>query len=94
MGVTKSALDAECLAREIGAADGDLESALARYDRERRRFGSRLVARARRLGAYIEAQLKPPAERTERDRQPPAEYLMREIGSMAVDITALSAPVE
>jgi 2-polyprenyl-6-methoxyphenol hydroxylase-like FAD-dependent oxidoreductase len=92
MGVTKAALDAETLAREIRAANGDLEAALARYDRERRRFGMRLVARARRLGAYIEAQLKPPEARTARERQPPPEYLMREIGSMAVDIGKLSAP--
>jgi len=92
MGVTKAALDAECLAREIRAANGDLGAALVRYDRERRRFGTRLVARARRLGAYIEAQLKPAASRTRRERMPPPEYLMREIGSMAVDIKALSAP--
>jgi 2-polyprenyl-6-methoxyphenol hydroxylase-like FAD-dependent oxidoreductase len=91
-GVTKAALDAECLAREIKAADGDLDAALARYDRERRLFGSRIVARARRLGAYIEAQLKPPAERTEAERQPPPEYLMREIGTITLDIKALTAP--
>jgi len=91
-GVTKAALDAECLAREIKAADGDLDTALARYDRERRLFGSRIVARARKLGAYIEAQLKPPAERTEADRQPPPEYLMREIGTITLDIQALTAP--
>lgn len=92
MGVTKAALDAECLAHEIRTANGNLDAALTCYDRERRRFGTRLVARARRLGAYIEAQLKPAAARTKRERQPPAEYLMREIGSMAVDIKALSAP--
>lgn len=91
-GVTKAALDAECLARAIAAADGDLDAALARYDRERRAFGSEIVARARRLGAYIEAQLKPPAERTEAELQPPPEFLMREIGPMAVDIKSLSAP--
>jgi 2-polyprenyl-6-methoxyphenol hydroxylase-like FAD-dependent oxidoreductase len=91
-GVTKAALDAECLAREIKAAGGDLDAALARYDRERRLFGSRIVARARRLGAYIEAQLKPPAQRTERERQPPPEYLMREIGTITLDIRALTAP--
>ena len=91
-GVTKAALDAECLAREIKAADGDLDAALARYDRERRLFGSRIVARARRLGAYIEAQLKPPAQRTEAERQPPPEYLMREIGTITLDIRALTAP--
>ena len=93
-GVTKAALDAECLAREIKAADGDLDAALARYDRERRLFGSRIVARARRLGAYIEAQLKPPSERTEAERQPPPEYLMREIGTITLDIKALTAPEE
>jgi len=91
-GVTKAALDAECLAREIRAADGDLDAALARYDRERRLFGSRIVDRARRLGAYIEAQLMPPAQRTEAERQPPPEYLMREIGTINLDIHALTAP--
>ncbi|MGH8635263.1 MAG: FAD binding domain-containing protein [Burkholderiales bacterium] len=91
-GVTKAALDAECLAREIRAANGDLDAALARYERERRLFGSRIVARARRLGAYIEAQLKPPAERTEAERQPPPEYLMREIGTINLDIRALTTP--
>jgi len=91
-GVTKAALDAECLAREIRAADGDLGAALARYDRERRLFGSRIVDRARRLGAYIEAQLKPLAQRTEAERQPPPEYLMREIGTINLDIHALTAP--
>jgi len=94
VGVTKAALDAECLAREIMAADGDLDAALARYDRERRLFGSRIVARARRLGAYIEARLKPPSERTEAERQPPPEYLMREIGTITLDIKALTAPEE
>lgn len=91
-GVTKAALDAECLAREIQAADGDLDTALARYERDRRLFGSRIVARARRLGAYIEAQLKPPSERTETERQPPPEYLMREIGTINLDLKALTAP--
>jgi 2-polyprenyl-6-methoxyphenol hydroxylase-like FAD-dependent oxidoreductase len=91
VGVTKAALDAECLAREIEAAHGDLDAALAGYERSRRLFGSRIVERARRLGAYIEAQLKPPSERTERDRQPPPEYLMREIGAISLDLRALTA---
>ena len=91
VGVTKAAMDAECLAGAIEAAGGDLEAGLAAYDRERRLFGSRIVARARRLGAYIEAQLKPPAKRTEAERQPPPEYLMREIGTVNLDIHALTA---
>jgi len=36
MGVTKAALDAQCLAQAITAAPGDLMAALARYDAERR----------------------------------------------------------
>lgn len=91
MGVTKAALDAQCLASAIREARGDLAAALERYDRERRLFGTRIGARARRLGAYIEAQVKPPAERTEAERQPPPEFLMREIGSASVDIQALTA---
>jgi 2-polyprenyl-6-methoxyphenol hydroxylase-like FAD-dependent oxidoreductase len=90
-GVTKAALDAECLARELTMADGEVEAALERYDCERRLLGSRLVARGRRLGAYIEAQLKPPAERTESERQPPPEFLMREVGTISMDLRELTA---
>ena len=39
MGVTKAALDAQCLAQALVAAPGDMSGALARYDRERRSFG-------------------------------------------------------
>ncbi len=92
VGVTKAAMDAECLAREIQAAQGNLDEALARYDHARRLFGSRIVARARQLGAYIEAQLKAPSQRTEAERQPSPEYLMREIGTVTLDIKALTAP--
>jgi 2-polyprenyl-6-methoxyphenol hydroxylase-like FAD-dependent oxidoreductase len=83
VGVTKAALDAEALARELAAA-ADVQAALEAYDRSRRRFGSWLVARGRGLGAYIEARLKPPSERTESDRQPPPEFLLREIGAIAL----------
>ena len=34
-------------------ADGDLDAALARYDRERQRFGDWIVGRGRDLGASI-----------------------------------------
>jgi 2-polyprenyl-6-methoxyphenol hydroxylase-like FAD-dependent oxidoreductase len=53
-GVTKAALDAQSLA-DILATDRDLDSALARYDRERRRFGHWLVARGRHLAAHVTA---------------------------------------
>jgi 2-polyprenyl-6-methoxyphenol hydroxylase-like FAD-dependent oxidoreductase len=53
-GITKAALDAACLADAL-AAPADVPRALAAYDRQRRAFGSALVARARALGAYLEA---------------------------------------
>jgi 2-polyprenyl-6-methoxyphenol hydroxylase-like FAD-dependent oxidoreductase len=60
MGVTKAALDAQGLADALAASGGDVTAAFARYDRERRRFGSLVVARGRRLGAYLDAQRRPP----------------------------------
>jgi 2-polyprenyl-6-methoxyphenol hydroxylase-like FAD-dependent oxidoreductase len=54
-GVTKAALDAQCLADSLAAAGNDVETALTQYDTERRQFGRSLVARARHLGAYLEA---------------------------------------
>jgi 2-polyprenyl-6-methoxyphenol hydroxylase-like FAD-dependent oxidoreductase len=92
MGVTKAALDAQCLAHALAAAPGDLSGALVRYDRERRLFGTRVVARARRLGAYIEARLKSPELRTleECDQRP--EIVMREIGANLADIGELAMP--
>jgi 2-polyprenyl-6-methoxyphenol hydroxylase-like FAD-dependent oxidoreductase len=57
-GVTKAALDAFCLAEVIAAAGGDLDTALARYDRERCRFGEWIVGRGRDLGASIGVRAK------------------------------------
>ena len=65
-GVTKAALDAQCLVDALVAAGGDIEPALALYDTEQRRFGCRLVARARHLGAYLEAH---PTQNEEERRQ-------------------------
>jgi 2-polyprenyl-6-methoxyphenol hydroxylase-like FAD-dependent oxidoreductase len=92
MGVTKAALDAQCLAQAIAAANGDLPAALARYDRERRLFGTRVVARSRRLGAYIEAQLKPPELRTPEECDQRPEIVLREIGAKLANISELAAP--
>ncbi len=92
MGVTKAALDAQCLAQAIADAPGDLDAALARYDRERRLFGTRVVARSRRLGAYIEAQLKPPAMRTAEECDQRPEVVLREIGAKLANIDELTAP--
>jgi 2-polyprenyl-6-methoxyphenol hydroxylase-like FAD-dependent oxidoreductase len=61
-GVSKAALDAQSLVDALAASPGDLNRALAQYDREERHFGSRLVARARVLGAHLEAHRKPPVQ--------------------------------
>ena len=58
-GVTKSALDAQCLADALRAHGDDISSALASYERERLTLGKRMVARARRLGAFIEFHKSP-----------------------------------
>jgi 2-polyprenyl-6-methoxyphenol hydroxylase-like FAD-dependent oxidoreductase len=92
MGVTKAALDAQCLAQAIAATPGDLAAALGRYDRERRLFGARVVARSRRLGAYIEAQLKPPELRTPEECDQRPEVVLREIGAKLANISELAAP--
>jgi len=54
-GITKAALDAQCLADALGRS-GDLPAALAHYETERSESGRRLIARARHLGAHLEAR--------------------------------------
>jgi 2-polyprenyl-6-methoxyphenol hydroxylase-like FAD-dependent oxidoreductase len=79
-GVTKAALDAQCLADALVAAGNDVEPALAHYDTERRQFGRRLVARARYLGAYLEAhQTWKEEKRRHLTRDP--ESFMRDYGA-------------
>ncbi|HKT18853.1 MAG TPA: FAD-dependent monooxygenase [Stellaceae bacterium] len=77
-GVTKAALDAQCLADAL-AAGGDIAAALARYEGERRAFGQALVARGRYLGAYLEAHSKAPDRFAARAREPAA--VLAEYGS-------------
>ncbi|HWE73872.1 MAG TPA: hypothetical protein VG328_11980 [Stellaceae bacterium] len=74
-GITKAALDAQGLAQALDS-ESDLAPALARYDRERREFGSALVARARHLGAYLEAEAM---QRGSIERRP--ETVLREYGT-------------
>ena len=58
-GVTKAALDAQCLANTLQDAHDGLDVALARYDREARHLGSELVSYARQIGAHLEGHRKP-----------------------------------
>jgi len=83
-GVTKAALDAQCLADALLSAGNDIKAALMRYDRERRQFGKGLVARGRYLGRYLEAQLKPREARTGAELHRHPETVMREFGSVGV----------
>jgi 2-polyprenyl-6-methoxyphenol hydroxylase-like FAD-dependent oxidoreductase len=94
VGVTKAALDAECLADSVATAGSGLDEALAHYNRQRSQFGMAVVARARRLGAHLEAQLKPPAERGEAGGKQRPEIVLREMGSRFTDVRDLagSAP--
>jgi 2-polyprenyl-6-methoxyphenol hydroxylase-like FAD-dependent oxidoreductase len=80
-GVTKAALDAQCLADAFLCAGNDIEAALTRYDRERRQFGRYLVARGRYLGSLVMAQPKPREARTAVEIRRHAETVMREFGS-------------
>jgi 2-polyprenyl-6-methoxyphenol hydroxylase-like FAD-dependent oxidoreductase len=70
-GVTKAALDAQCLADALSATGGDVDAALERYERARLPAGRELVARGRYLGAYLEG--------ANRHRDP--AVVMREFGS-------------
>lgn len=84
-GVTKAALDAQCLADaladSLAAADGSVTAALEHYDRARRDFGHRLVAQSRYLGAYLEGQTKPPAERQGHEVSRDPAQIMRDYGA-------------
>ena len=54
-GVTKAALDAQCLADAVAAAGNDVSAALDAYNRKQHDFGSKLVAHSRYLGAGLES---------------------------------------
>ena len=84
-GVTKAAIDSASLADAV-AASGDLDAALARYQREQCAFGSEIVAVAREHGAYLSAQLKPREQRT-------PEELHRDIESVVLSHSARSEKV-
>jgi 2-polyprenyl-6-methoxyphenol hydroxylase-like FAD-dependent oxidoreductase len=54
-GTSKAALDAAGLVAALAAHDGDIDAALAHYERERLAFGHAIISHARYLGAYLEA---------------------------------------
>ena len=89
MGVTKAALDAECLADALKDT-GDIDAALERYDARQHLFGSRVIARARRIGAHLGAQAtKPPQSWTPEERHQDPVFMMHESGARLRDIPEL-----
>jgi 2-polyprenyl-6-methoxyphenol hydroxylase-like FAD-dependent oxidoreductase len=89
MGVTKAALDAECLADAL-VATGDIDTALGRYNERQHLFGTRVIARARRIGAHLGAQVtKPPESWTAEERHQDPVFMMRESGARLRDIPEL-----
>jgi 2-polyprenyl-6-methoxyphenol hydroxylase-like FAD-dependent oxidoreductase len=62
-GVSKAAEDARVLAEAVAAPDGDLDSALARFEAARQPVGERVMLHGRKLGTHLGVGL-----RTEEDR--------------------------
>jgi 2-polyprenyl-6-methoxyphenol hydroxylase-like FAD-dependent oxidoreductase len=93
MGVTKAALDAECLADALIEA-GDIDAALERYDQRQQAFGAHVIARARRVGAHLGAQAtKPPETWSAEERHHDPVFMMHETGRRLRDIPELLALV-
>lgn len=89
MGVTKAALDAECLADALHGC-GTVEAALAHYDRCQHLFGTRVVARARHVGAHLGARAsKPEHTWTAQERHQDPAFMIRESGARLRDVPEL-----
>ena len=89
MGVTKAALDAECLADALRDLDG-IEAALERYHARQHLFGTRVIARARYVGAHLGARAtKPPETWTEQERHQDPVFMIRESGARLRDVPEL-----
>ncbi len=88
-GVSKAALDAASLADAL-AAEGDIDAALARYERERLDFGRRIVAHGRRLGTLLDGRTVPPAHWTGDDAYRDPRRVLRDYGAphLVHDLTA------
>jgi 2-polyprenyl-6-methoxyphenol hydroxylase-like FAD-dependent oxidoreductase len=94
MGVTKAALDAECLADALAATD-DIDAALARYHERQHLFGTRVIARARRVGAHLGAQAtKPPETWTPEERHADPVRMMKDSGARLRDVPELIEVVQ
>ena len=82
-GVSKAALDAQCLVDALAQAGG-IDAALAHYRQERERFGRALVARGRHLGAYIRPASDVREALAEADHGERIAVLLHEYGAAGV----------
>jgi 2-polyprenyl-6-methoxyphenol hydroxylase-like FAD-dependent oxidoreductase len=88
-GITKAALDAASLADAV--AEGDLETGLARFQRDQQRFGRALVALARREGAYLSAYANPRETHAAVDRQRDIDSVMVSTNTRSENLRLLLA---
>ncbi len=89
MGVTKAALDADCLTDALQSL-GSIEAALERYHLRQHLFGTRVIARARYVGAHLGARAtKPPESWTPQERHQDPLFMIRESGARLRDIPEL-----
>lgn len=86
-GVTKSALDATCLATAIAEQEDDLDAALARYNSERQRFGDWIVGRGRGLGASIGVRSGPGARPSREELNSRAAGVVSAYAANAVELS-------
>lgn len=80
-GVSKAALDAQCLADELQRCNNNVAEALETYNEKRMAFGKGLVAHARYLGAYLAGQAKPPEMRSEEERERDPRQIIVDYGA-------------
>jgi len=80
-GVSKAALDAECLADSLAMMNGDIPAALANYERKQLHFGGLLVAHSRYLGAYLEGQTKPLDQRRGEELERDPRRIIQDYGA-------------
>jgi 2-polyprenyl-6-methoxyphenol hydroxylase-like FAD-dependent oxidoreductase len=89
MGVLKAADDAIALVDRLAEHSHDVAGALAAYERDRRPYGMKVIARARHLGAYLQAQIRSGAERAMAERYRTVGAVLRETAISPSEIDGL-----
>ncbi len=80
-GITKAALDAQCLVDSLLEAGGDIDDGLAAHNQKQQPFGRSLVERAQLLGSYLETAPKTGEARKAADFHRRPENILREYGA-------------